>query len=117
MRRILMTAALLDMTAGAAAAAGGPVEGLGSCTLRGYAKSCFEAARAMQSDRESERLCSLAIEHDALSSRDLAGTYANRGAIKFNRGDFDGAQQDFEKAIQTEPLLSESYINRGASLQ
>jgi tetratricopeptide (TPR) repeat protein len=86
-------------------------------TLGGSAKSCFEAAKAVQSDTESERLCTLAIEYEVLSSRDLAGTYANRGSIKFNRGDFDGAQQDFERAIRVEPLLGESYINRGASLQ
>ena len=116
MRLVLMMGAVMALAAGPALA-DAEAGSQNMLTLGGSAKSCFEAAKAMQADRESERLCTLAIEHEALSLHDLAGTFANRGAIKFNRGDFDGAQQDFEQAIQVEPLLGESYINRGASLQ
>ena len=111
MRRLFPLGAALALLSAA------PASAQVTITLGGSAKACFEAAKEMKKDLDSERLCSMAIDYQMLNQRDLAGTYANRGAIKFNRGDFDAAQQDFELAIRTEPGLSESHINRGAALQ
>ncbi len=112
MHRFVLVGAVLALTAASSAASAQVAVTLGSS-----AKSCFEAAQGARSDTESERLCTLAIDHEALSQRDLAGTYVNRGSIKFYRGDFDGAQQDFEQAIDLAPTLGETYVNRGAALQ
>lgn len=39
--------------------------------------------------------------------------YSNRGLIKFNKCDLDGAIRDYDKSIQINPADLISYLNRG----
>lgn len=48
---------------------------------------------------------------------DYAEAYANRGKIKIDREEYDGAIVDFDKAIELKPDLAEAYGNRGLAYQ
>ena len=44
-----------------------------------------------------------------------ANAYYNRGTVYVDKGDFDAAIQDFDKAIDLNPEYAEAYNNRGAA--
>jgi tetratricopeptide (TPR) repeat protein len=73
------------------------------------------AKRGMGDPREALSVCTIAIEHDNLTGRDLAGTYVNRGVLRLRGHDWFGARQDFDTAASIAPGMGEALINRGAS--
>ena len=74
------------------------------------------AKRGIGDPREALSTCTVAIEHDNLTGRDLAGTYVNRGVLRLRGHDWLGARQDFDTATSIAPDMGEALINRGASL-
>lgn len=78
------------------------------------AQQCSEAAFHDHADEASIQICNQAIGDSMLGQRDLSGTYINRGVIYMNRGDFNDARQDFDRAIQVDPNIGEAWVNRGA---
>ena len=48
-----------------------------------------------------------------LAIAQTADDYFDKGAIKFKQGDFKGAIQDYNKAIELDPNFVEAYYNRG----
>lgn len=76
---------------------------------------CSLAARHAHATRESVKGCTMAIEHEGLTGRELAGTYVNRGVLYLVSRDYRAAQQDFDTALSIDPGLGEAYINRGAT--
>ena len=82
----------------------------------GLARDCSVAVLGGEKDRRSEATCTEALETEALSPRDRAGTYVNRGILKLRRLEFVSAQSDFNRAVETQPDLGEAYMNRGAAL-
>lgn len=93
----------------------------------GFAQMCYEAARDVNDptmmtitgsriDLAPIDVCNFAIGAGDLTSRDLAGTYNNRGVILFAAGMYTDALRDFEMAIRQSNMLAEPHVNRGASL-
>jgi tetratricopeptide (TPR) repeat protein len=93
----------------------------------GYGQMCYEAARALDPaagvqltgsliDVPPLEICTLAINSGELSSRDLAGTYNNRGVLYFSQGMFNEALRDFDQGIRHNGYIPEIHVNRGASL-
>jgi tetratricopeptide (TPR) repeat protein len=93
----------------------------------GFAQMCYEAARdandpAMMQitgsriDIDPLEICTIALSAGDLTTRDLAGTYNNRGVLLFSQGNFTDALRDFDQAIRHANILAEPHVNRGASL-
>ncbi len=104
---LLGAAALAILSSGAARAA---VTVLGSS----MAEDCAEAAFHGKADTSSLELCNMALQGGLLGSRDVAGTYVNRGVILMTRRDYDRAIADFNRAISIDPKMGESWVNLGA---
>src|SRR5262249_3362964 len=49
----------------------------------------------------------------ALNNRDITQAYLNRGYIRSNKLDLDGALSDFDCAIKLDPNDAEAYFKRG----
>jgi tetratricopeptide (TPR) repeat protein len=81
----------------------------------GLAEACSNAAITGKSDRKFEVLCTRALDEEALSARDRAGTYVNRGVMKLRRANYDAAVLDFNQAVRIKPDMGEGYVNRGAA--
>ena len=79
------------------------------------AKDCYRAAKSVDA-AHGVSLCTLAIDNEFLSPRDLAATYDNRGTLYVERRAFEAARQDFERAIALDPALGEPFVNHGAVL-
>lgn len=80
------------------------------------ARACFQAAKFGDVRSDANRDCTLAIETEPLSTRDLAGTYVNRGVVYMQHQAWRDAQADFETAMKLMPGLGEAIVNRGAAL-
>jgi len=61
------------------------------------------------------KTCTEGLER-ALSRKDRAATYINRGILYMRKGDYVKARADYEEAIQTHSGLPEAYMNYGAVL-
>ena len=109
--RWLIVGAALTATLAFANSANAAVTVIGG----GLAEACSNAAITGKSDRKFEVMCTRALEEEALSSRDRAGTYVNRGVMKLRRADYDAAVLDFNQAVRLKPDMGEGYVNRGAA--
>ena len=81
----------------------------------GLGESCYKEAERGSASPSTLKTCSLALDQEALSPRDRASTYVNRGVIRLRMGDYDGAVSDFDRAIGFGHVLGEAYVNRGAA--
>ncbi len=108
-KSVLILAAAFTFTAPLAANASAFV--LGS----GLAGVCSRAAIGGLSDNKSLETCSLSLETELLSGRELAGTYVNRGVIELRRKEYGRAQADFDRAVKIAPDMGEAFVNRGAA--
>ncbi len=78
------------------------------------AQRCYEEAR-FGNGTAAVRACNNALRDGALSRRDTAATYVNRG-ILFNRAKrYADAIEDFNQAIGINPALGPAFLNRGNS--
>lgn len=122
-RKIMMVAGSALCMALPAAGAKAAVIVLGG----GFAQMCYEAARdaddptmmqitGSRIDIPPLEICTIAINAGDLTTRDLAGTYNNRGVLLFSEGRFDEALKDFDQGIRFANFLPEVHVNRGASL-
>lgn len=82
----------------------------------GMARDCSEAVISGRSDDDTMRLCTTALEVEALSMADRARTLVNRGVIQLRRQAYVEARADFDAAGRIAPKLGEVYVNRGAAL-
>ncbi|XP_046990853.1 uncharacterized protein LOC124595963 isoform X3 [Schistocerca americana] len=53
------------------------------------------------------------IDAENLRGKDAALAYNNRGHIRYLQVNFDGAIEDYDKAIAIDPDLAVAYYNRG----
>jgi tetratricopeptide (TPR) repeat protein len=76
------------------------------------AHDCYLIAKAGVDLPDGVATCSSALENEALSPHDRAGTYVNRGAIKIALGRVDDAMTDYNTGITISPNLADAYIDR-----
>lgn len=83
----------------------------------GPARACYEAALAGQAGPSALSACDEALtQADALSNRDQAATFINRGVVRLLRREGAPALADFDRALAIQPRLGEAHVNRGAAL-
>ena len=100
----------------AALAAAGPAAAQIIVTQEtGWAHDCFIHAKTGQAF-DGIGACDLAIKREALSRRDLAATYDNRGVMLDQLGHIGRASDDFNMAIRIQPDLGDPYVNLGVML-
>lgn len=75
--------------------------------------ACYRAAAFEPASRSGLDACDNAIDSGALLRRDLAATHLNRGIIRTERGDVDGALADYLEARRIRPNMPESYVGEG----
>jgi len=97
-----------------AAALSAPADAAISVLNGTLAQSCYQAAEFGGSSIEGVRLCSLALQETALSSRDRAATYINLGIVRGRSGDAEGALDSYNRGLDIDPSLGEGYVDRGA---
>ena len=81
----------------------------------GWAHDCFIHAKIGRAFDGLDS-CNLAIQREALSRKDLAATYDNRGVMLDQLGHIERAAADFNKAIEIQPDLGDPYVNLGVML-
>ena len=86
----------------------------------GQARACYEAARATEARGPAPAAqmaaCDQALETEALSVRDRAGTHINRGILHMSRKAYEAALADYSKAVRLWPESGVAHVNRGAAL-
>lgn len=78
------------------------------------ATACSLAARHGNATAETVQACNIALQHEALFGRELAGTYVNRGVLYLRMEAWERARADFNEALEIYPTMGEALINRGA---
>ena len=79
------------------------------------AHDCFLMAKAGTDPINGIATCSSALENQALSPHDRAGTFVNRGAIKISLGRVDDAMNDYNTGITILPTLADAYVDRAGA--
>lgn len=111
MRNTLLAGALLTL------AIAPPASGQSIVIGGGLAKECYEEVEAGTNRlRETERLCTTALQQEAMTRENRAATYVNRGIVRMRAGNYDRALSDYDSAINLIPGLAEAYLNKGAAL-
>ena len=86
----------------------------------GRARDCYDAARAVDTRGAAPAsqiaVCDEALETEALSVRDRAGTFVNRGILRMSRREYEAALADYSQAIRLSPDSGVAHVNRGAAL-
>ncbi len=83
---------------------------------KGPQQICYEKALYGNSGTKAAiQSCNEGLER-ALSSKDKAATYVNRGILYMRKSEYNAARADYENAIATNPNLPEAYMNYGAVL-
>jgi tetratricopeptide (TPR) repeat protein len=78
------------------------------------AKQCFNAAQHGKDLRYGLEHCDLALRDPFQKSR--AGNAVNRGIIRYDLGDYNGALNDFNIALAYDPGMGDAYLNRALVL-
>ncbi len=82
-----------------------------------FKSECYDNARRVYFSSASLNACNHAIDDDdAMTKKDLAATYVNRGIVRAYLEDYDGALADYEEALKLRPDLAEAFANRGGAL-
>jgi len=82
----------------------------------GLSYDCFVHAKTGRNAHEGVGICNAALDHGALTRKDRAGTFDNRGVILDSLGRTVEAAEDFNKSIELDPELGDPYVNLGAML-
>jgi tetratricopeptide (TPR) repeat protein len=119
-----MTPRILSFTtpflAAAAVLAAQPANAAFTVFGNGLAQLCSQTAKNLEHGiappLHAIEDCTTAIQFEDLASRDLAGTYINRGILYMSRGSYSDAKRDFDFALGILPTIGEAYVDRGAAL-
>jgi len=86
---------------GAALTLGGPLS-----------QNCYEAALSGDSRSFTIESCDRSLAEEALSRRDRAATFVNRGILRMLRGARGEADADFDSAIRIDQKLADAWLNK-----
>lgn len=102
------------LAAGAAVLIAATPASAGVMTVGGsFAEGCYKFAESRVATLDAVATCNRAFSDQALSSEDEFATYVNRGIVKMHRGEFNGAQADFDRAGAMAPKRGEPWLNMG----
>lgn len=82
----------------------------------GLARICYEAAESGRATSDGFESCDRALSEQALSIRDRAATFVNRGILNMRERRIPAAIGDYEAAIRLKSDLAEAYVNKGIAL-
>ena len=82
----------------------------------GFARACYEHSRSQQTSQQSMADCNRALSEEALTVRDRAATFVNRGILNMQARKHAAALADYENAIRVKSDLAEAYVNKGIAL-
>jgi tetratricopeptide (TPR) repeat protein len=82
----------------------------------GVAHSCFQFAEFGGNPTDGISTCTFALEQTALSVKDRAATYVNRGILHARNSNREAAMSDYDRGIALDTGLGEAYVDRGALL-
>ena len=80
-----------------------------------HAQACYQAAKNGLAGQSYLDECNQAIGFELLPTKDLAGTYVNRGAIYMTMHAWAEAEADFNHALELHPNFGEALVNLGAA--
>jgi tetratricopeptide (TPR) repeat protein len=109
--RTLVTMAAAGLVLSLAGAAHASVQVIGPAA----AEQCYDFAENGGDLQEGISRCSFALNF-ALTVKDRAATYVNRGVINLGMHRFEQALADINSGIGLDPDLGDAYIDRGATL-
>ncbi|HEY8255502.1 MAG TPA: tetratricopeptide repeat protein [Rhizomicrobium sp.] len=81
---------------------------------KGLAHDCFAYAKAGVDPYDGVEVCNQSIDHEALTVKDRAATYDNRGVMLDMLGRLDKASADFRQSMALDPKLGDPYVNLGS---
>ncbi len=82
----------------------------------GIARECYEATKFQTiSAADTERLCTRALELEAMNSTNRAATLTNRGVVRMRQGKLEMALGDYANAKRIRPEVGATYLNEGAA--
>ncbi len=84
----------------------------------GPAQYCYHVAEfgGSGAPRDAIGVCTRALDQQALSVRDRAATFVNRGIILAGIGETEAALRDYDEGLYLRPDMGEGYVDRGATL-
>jgi len=80
-----------------------------------HAQACYQAAKNGLAGESYLDECNQAIGFELLPTKDLAGTYVNRGAVYMTMHAWAEAESDFNHALELHPNFGEALVNLGAA--
>lgn len=76
-------------------------------------ENCYSAALSGDDGDQAIDGCSRSLQQEPLAPHDRAATYVNRGILFMTRGNFRGADADFDSALGLDQRLSDAWLNKG----
>ena len=83
---------------------------------KGYSHDCFIYAKSGVDPYDGIAVCDQALKQEALTPRDRAATFDNRGVMLDRLGKTDRAASDFHSAIALNDALGDPHVNLGSML-
>lgn len=82
----------------------------------GISEDCYLAAKTGQpSTLEAIKICTRALDVEAMNLSNRAATYTNRGVLKMRSGDYDAALYDYSVAKRLKETVGATWLNEGAA--
>jgi tetratricopeptide (TPR) repeat protein len=81
---------------------------------KGLAHDCFVYAKAGVDPYDGVEICNQSLTNEALTVKDRAATYDNRGVMLDQLGRLEKAADDFQHAMALDPGLGDPHINLGS---
>lgn len=83
---------------------------------QGLGGECYQKTKSGFSNfRATEEICTRALREQAMTRKNRAATYVNRGVLRMREGQYDEALEDYSEATSLMPELGAAYLNEGAA--
>jgi hypothetical protein len=83
---------------------------------KGWAHDCFVYAKAGVDPYDGVEVCNLSIANEALTVKDRAATYDNRGVMLDQLCRLYKAADVFQRSLALDPKLGDPHVNLGSVL-